>query len=396
MNITFRKRRADLYFIEADGHVAGFVLVQSGPYANPEHADDVIFYRVNVLGAKERERMNYTCVPRTRSCPLAEDRTLHIGAGKVGSGAVEPVKVKRKGGCRMDSLEHLNRALDYIEAHLADDIEVREAARLAACSEYHFTRMFSFLSGVTLSEYIRRRRLTLAAMELTNGSARIIDVAVKYGYGSPDAFARAFHGLHGVTPSEARQTGQPLKAYPRMYFRLTIEGGNEMNYRIVDKPPFRIVGLMKRVPIVFHGVNPEIAAMWQSLNMEMIAELKRISNVEPQGLISASVHFSGGRMEEKGGLDHYIGAATTHVCPPAFEQLEVAAAMWAVFEAVGPFPDTLQHVWGRIYAEWFPSSEYELTAGPELLWNEHKDVASPTFRSEIWIPVVKRRGGPAE
>ncbi|MCD1260002.1 AraC family transcriptional regulator [Paenibacillus athensensis] len=295
----------------------------------------------------------------------------------------------------MDSLEHLNRALDYVEAHLADDLEVREAARLAACSEYHFTRMFSFLAGVTLSEYIRRRRLTLAAMELAQGQARIIDVAVKYGYTSPDAFARAFHNLHGVTPSEARQTGQPLKAYPRMYFRLTIEGGSEMKYRLVDKPAFRIVGLMKRVPIVFHGVNPAIAQMWQSLTMDMIGQLKGISNVEPQGLISASVHFSEGRMEEQGELDHYIGAATTAACPPEFAQLEVAAATWAVFEAVGPFPDTLQSVWGRIYAEWLPSSDYELSVGPEMLWNAHKDVTAPDFRSEIWIPVVKRRSASA-
>lgn len=290
----------------------------------------------------------------------------------------------------MDSLKKMNKALDYIEENLIGDIDFKEVAHLSLCSEYHFTRMFSFLAGITLSEYIRRRRLTLAAFDLNNSNARIIDIAVKYGYNSPDSFARAFQSLHGVTPSEARSIGQPLKAYPRMTFQLSIRGGNEMNYRIVEKEAFRIAGIMKRVPIVFNGVNPEIASMWQSLNMAMIKQLKELSNVEPMGIIQASVNFSEGRMQEEGGLDHYIGVATNKDCPDNFTKLEVAASTWAVFESVGPFPETLQNIWGRIYSEWFPSSNYELVPGPEILWNEQKDTTVPDFRSEIWIPVKKK------
>lgn len=163
-----------------------------------------------------------------------------------------------------------------------------------------------------------------------------------------------------------------------------------MNYRIEKKEAFRIVGIKKRVPIIFHGVNPEIASMWGNLNDETINKLKKLSNVDPLGLLQASTNFSEGRMEEKGKLDHYIGVATTKDCPDNLTQLEVPALTWAVFEAVGPFPDTLQDVWGRIYSEWFPSSNYESTEGPEILWNEHKDVTSPTFKSEIWIPVLKK------
>ncbi len=290
----------------------------------------------------------------------------------------------------MDSLKGMNDALGYIEENLTDTIDFKEVARLALCSEYHFQRMFSFLAGVSLSEYIRRRRLTLAAFELNNSNARVIDMAIKYGYSSADSFARAFQSLHGILPSEAKFSGQSLKAYPRMTFQLSIKGGNEMNYRIIEKGPFIIVGIKKRVPIIFNGVNPEIAAMWQSLNEKIITQIKGLSNVEPTGLISASVNFSEGRMEEEGELDHYIGAATTSQCPENLEMLEVSASTWAVFEAVGPFPHTLQNVWGRIYSEWFPSSNYEQAEGPEILWNEHKDVTSPTFRSEIWIPVKKR------
>ncbi len=290
----------------------------------------------------------------------------------------------------MDSLKRMNDALNYIEENLDNEIDLKEVARLAFCSEYHFQRMFSFLSGISLSEYIRRRRLTVAAFELNNSNIRIIDLAVKYGYSSPDSFTRAFQGLHGITPSEARHNGKSLKAYPRMTFQLSIKGGNEMNYRIVEKEAFHIIGIKKRVPIVFSGVNPEIAAMWQSLNEGIITKLKELSNVEPLGLISASVNFSEGRMEEKGELDHYIGVATTQECPENLAKIEVKASTWAVFEAVGTFPDALQNVWGRIYSEWFPASNYEQAEGPEILWNEHKDVTSSTFKSEIWIPVLKK------
>lgn len=290
----------------------------------------------------------------------------------------------------MDSLQKMNEALNYIEANLTEEMDYQAIARIAYCSEYHFTRMFSFLAGISLSEYIRRRRLTLAAFELNNSNTKVIDVAVKYGYRSADSFTRAFQSMHGVMPSEARNNGQSLKAYPRLTFQLTIRGGKEMNYRIEEKEAFRIVGIMKRVPIVFNGVNPEIAAMWKSLNRETINQLKLLSNVEPIGLIQASINFSEGRMEEKGELDHYIGVATTEECPEKLIKLEVPASIWAVFEAVGPFPDTLQNVWGRIYSEWFPSSNYEQVKGPEILWNEHMDVASPTFKSEIWIPVLKK------
>ncbi|MGD6960915.1 AraC family transcriptional regulator [Fictibacillus phosphorivorans] len=288
----------------------------------------------------------------------------------------------------MDSLKSMNDALEYIEEHLQDEVDFTEAARRAYCSEYHFKRMFSFLAGIPLSEYVRRRRLTLAAFELQNSDIKVIDAAVKYGYSSPDSFTKAFQQMHGITPSEARKNGHSLKAFPRMSFQLSVKGGSEMNYRIVEKEAFSIVGLKKRVPLVFEGVNPEIAAMWQSLTPELISELKKLSNVEPSGLISASTNFSE-RTTENSELDHYIGAATTNECPESMSQLKVEASTWAVFEAVGPFPETLQNVWGRIYSEWFPSSSYEQTEGPEILWNADKDTTSPTFRSEIWVPVKK-------
>ena len=290
----------------------------------------------------------------------------------------------------MDTLTSMNKALEYIEENLTDELDYSQISKIAFCSEYHFKRMFSFLAGISLSEYIRRRRLTLAAIELKNKNLRIIDIAVKYGYISADSFSRAFQNLHGILPSEARKEDAQIKAYPKMTFQLSIKGGNEMNYKIVEKQSFKIVGFKKRVSMVFKGINPEIADMTSLLTSEIIKQLKSISNVEPLGIISASTNFSEERMEGKGELDHYIGVASNSDDTASFDVLNVNSGTWAVFEAIGPFPETLQDVWGRIYSEWFPSSGYETVIGPEILWNENPDTGNPKYKSQIWIPVRKK------
>ncbi|WP_353106993.1 AraC family transcriptional regulator [Acetoanaerobium noterae] len=290
----------------------------------------------------------------------------------------------------MDTLTSMNKALEYIEENLTDELDYSKISKIAFCSEYHFKRMFSFLAGISLAEYIRRRRLTLAAIELKNKNLRIIDIAVKYGYISADSFSRAFQNLHGILPSEARKEDAQIKAYPKMTFQLSIKGGNEMNYKIVEKQSFKIVGFKKRVSMVFKGINPEIADMTSLLTPEIIKQLKSISNVEPLGIISASTNFSEERMEGKGELDHYIGVASNSDDTASFDVLNVNSGTWAVFEAIGPFPETLQDVWGRIYSEWFPSSGYETVVGPEILWNENPDTGNPKYKSQIWIPVRKK------
>lgn len=234
-------------------------------------------------------------------------------------------------------MKELNLAMRYIEDNLAGDIDFEKVSQLACCSEYHFRRMFSFLSGMSLSEYIRRRRLSQAAVELQCSDVKVIDLAVKYGYDSPDSFSRAFQRLHGLTPSEARMGGAVLKAVPPMTFQLTIQGADDMDYRIVEKEAFYITGIMKRVSLVYEGVNPEIAAMWTTLTEDDIRTLKALSNVEPRGLVSASVNFEEGRAEGT-QLDQYIGVATSEPHADKWQVLAVPASTWAVFTVRGKFP----------------------------------------------------------
>ena len=289
----------------------------------------------------------------------------------------------------MDELKQLNLAMGYIEANITEDIDFQKAARIAGCSEYQFKRMFPFLSGINLSEYVRRRRLTLAALELHKHDGRILDLAIKYGYDSPDSFTRAFQAFHGMTPTEARKDDAVVKAFPPMTFQLTIAGGSEMNYRIIDKDAFNIVGIKKRISLVYEGVNHQMDDMWTSLTEKDFIELKQLSNVEPSGIICASTNVSEGRSEGT-KLDQYIGVASTKNVPERWEILPVDACTWAIFTAIGDFPATLQNLWARIFSEWLPTSGYELISGPEILWNEGKDTTLPDYKSEIWIPVKQQ------
>jgi AraC family transcriptional regulator len=176
----------------------------------------------------------------------------------------------------MEWLERMNRAIDYIEANLTEEIQLRETAHMACCSSYQFQRMFSFITDVTLSEYIRRRRLTLAALDLQRDDlAKVIDVALKYGYESPISFARAFHALHGITPTMARHEGIALKAYPRLSFLITVKGAEAMNYRIETKDSFEVFGIEGVFRVDEGGeVSQTPAKLWEQSHAN--GEVKRL------------------------------------------------------------------------------------------------------------------------
>ncbi|MBE7721579.1 MAG: AraC family transcriptional regulator [Lacrimispora celerecrescens] len=291
----------------------------------------------------------------------------------------------------MNTLAQFNDVMAYIERNLMHDMEPGQISRISGCSEYHFRRMFSFLAGMPLGEYIRRRRLSVAGLMLQKESVKVIDLALQLGYESPEAFSKAFQVMHGVTPSQAKKENTELKVLPPMTFQLTITGGMEMNYRVVEKDEFHIVGFKKRITMQFKGINPQMDSLVQKLTPQVIEELKGLCDVEPKGILSVSADFNE-RTTEGSQLDQYIGVATSKAVSNGYDILDVPASNWAVFKAAGTFPDAIQDTWAKIYSEWFPASGYELTGGPELLWNETPDTSKPDYKSEIWIPVRKIDG----
>lgn len=284
-------------------------------------------------------------------------------------------------------LERLNEAMEYIEHRLDGHIDVAEAARIAMTSEYHLRRMFSALAGMPLSEYIRRRRLTVAGAEVLAGDRTLLDVAVRYGYASGEAFARAFRTVHGVGPGEARRTGAALRSQPRMSFRLVVEGTSSMRYRIVEKEEFRVVGRKARVPLVHEGVNPAIATFIRSLGKETVERIKGLSDQEPEGIVQVSDDLADSRAEGT-ELDYYHGVVSSAPVPEDMDALPVAAGTWAVFDSSGAFPQALQYLWRDVFTEWFPSNPYRSRPGPEIL-RVHVSPDGAQADAQLWIPVER-------
>ncbi|MBM7438891.1 AraC family transcriptional regulator [Streptomyces sp. HB132] len=284
-------------------------------------------------------------------------------------------------------LERLNQAMEHIESHLDQPLDVAGLARIAMTSEYHFRRMFSALAGLPLSEYVRRRRLTVAGAEVLAGERTLLDIATRYGYGSGEAFARAFRAVHGVGPGEARRTGAALSSQQRMSFRLIVEGTSSMRYRIVDKAGFRVVGRKARVPLVHEGANPAIAGFIRAIDPDVMRRVTALADQDPAGIVGVSDQLDPSRAEGT-ELDYYHGVVTGAEVPEDMDALDVPPGTWAVFESSGPFPQTLQHLWRDVFTQWFPSNPYGSRPGPEIL-SVRLSEDGTRADAELWIPVER-------
>jgi AraC family transcriptional regulator len=286
----------------------------------------------------------------------------------------------------------LNAALDELERRLADrpgeDPDVAALARVAATSEYHVRRMFSALAGMPLGEYVRRRRATLAAAAVVAGREPLLDVAVRFGYGSTEAFGRAFRAVHGVLPGEARRTGATLSGQQRLSFRVVVEGSSVMEYRVVQSGRFRLVGARARVPLVHQGLNPSIVDFLRGLPAEVRERVGSLSDGEPAGPLNVSDGLGSDRAEGT-ELDYWFAAARhgEHAAvEEGLDSLDVPEGSWAVFSVTGPFPAVVQELWRDVFTQWFPSNPWRSRPGPEMLRNELSDDGATT-RAELWIPV---------
>lgn len=287
-------------------------------------------------------------------------------------------------------LKELNHVIDYIEDHITDDnLSLEIISEYAGVSDYHFRKIFLYLSGLTLNEYIKNRKLSEANKDLLKGE-KVTDVALKYGYQSMDGFTRAFKKWSGFLPSDVIKKGIS-KSFPKLSFIITVKGGISMEFRIEDKPEFNLVGVSKRVPMQFEGVNNEIVKLAQSITDEQRKEMHSLQNIEPYEIINASYEADANFLKEEGDLTHLIGVLTTeNEVSNLLEKVQVKACTWAIFPNEGAFPSTLQETMAKIYSEWLPSSNYELINAPTFSFTKMNGNKKDYAYSEVWIPVAKK------
>jgi len=299
----------------------------------------------------------------------------------------------------MDTTASLNDAMRYIEKRLFDVIDFTEVARIACCSEYQFRRMFSYLAGMPLNEYIRKRRLSFAAELLRSSDEKIIDISIKCDYESPDAFSKAFQVQYGVTPSAFRKDLLALKAFPPLFFHLTLKGGIEMDYRVVERGKFYVMGKTGHIPLIYYGANPHTADVWKKLKQEDLLVLMEYSEVDPKGVLTVHEQTSKSDTPKWEGDEIFYGVGVVMEKPMPdrfkgrFDVLPFEASTWLVFSAMDNTRDntvsSTQETYARI-GEWLPTSEYEETSAPVITWYESYDFSKPDKKSEVWIPVRKR------
>ncbi len=305
----------------------------------------------------------------------------------------------------MEWISGIQRAIDDIEAHLADDIDLRRAARLAACSEYNLMRVFSVLSGWTLSEYIRARRMTLAAQELMDPDARVLHIALKYGYDSPESFQRAFVRFHGVTPSAARKGGVKLRCVPPVALKIVIEGGYPMNYRIENAPERHFIGYSRHFAGSPDQRDSQTHDFFVHTRLEQFALKGMCRSLDP--IYSITRNITGG--EEEGfdftiampfgdGVNQLNDAGWQNLveCNPEigqrFHRLTVPAGAYAVFETErSAYPTLVETALRReAISQWLPTSGYQLRDAPELnvtYWLEREQREERYI--ELWLPVER-------
>jgi len=276
----------------------------------------------------------------------------------------------------MNWFKALNDALDYMEAHMTSVIDYDQLAQIAMCNRFQFMRTFALITNMNLSDYIRQRRLTLAANDLVTTQDKIIHIAYKYQYETPESFSKAFKKFHDTTPSSIRKKGQYLKAVPPLSFQITIKGERRMNYRIEKKAAFKVSGYVKQVSTKDGENYKTIPAFWQEL----------MENGSYNKLVDGQTQSYGICYDHDENLESfkYIIAVDGEKTE---DVVEIPASTWAVFESIGPMPEAIQRVWQGIYKEWFPATQYKHAGTAELEVYLAGDPSSEDYKCEVWIPI---------
>lgn len=286
------------------------------------------------------------------------------------------------GDDEMEWIERLNSAVNHIEENICSNINMEDVARIACCSTYHFQRMFAYMADIPLSEYIRRRRMSLAAVDLQSGESKVLDISMKYGYDSPTAFNRAFKSVHGIAPSLAKEEGILLKAFPPISFKITIKGDSELNYRIEKKEAFRIIGISEPLEKEIEKNFETVPKMWNAASMNgTIPRLASMMDANPKGLLGVSA------CNELNDWRYYIAVASTQTIESDLEEYIVPAATWAIFSGEGSNL-SIQELEKRIVIEWLPTSGYEYGNAPDIEVYMNPDPENAKY--EVWIPIIRK------
>ena len=281
----------------------------------------------------------------------------------------------------MEWIERFNNVINYIEENITQQIDYGEIAKIACCSSYHFQRMFTYMAGIPLSEYIRKRKMSLAAVDLQSGNEKVIDIAGKYGYNSPTAFNRAFQSIHRISPSAVKSGNVYVKSFPPLSFKIVVKGVEELNYRIEAKEAFRIIGVSAPLSKELEENFFVIPQMWQNCVINgTIEKLSQMISTSPTGLLGISV------CNDTEQWKYFIAVATSQVSPE-FEEYTVPATAWAIFPGTGT-NQSVQELERRIFTEWLPTSGYEYGNAPDIEVYINPDPENTVF--EVWVPVRKK------
>ena len=278
----------------------------------------------------------------------------------------------------MEWMQRLNQSIEYIEQHITEELDYEKVAEVAGCPSYYFQQMFLYMTDMTLREYIRRRRLSLAAVELQRDTGRVIDIAVKYGYESPTAFTRAFKSFHGIVPSVLKTENVPLRAYPPLQFHVSVNGGLPLKFRVEEKAAFRIVGVPSPLDRDLSRNFEEIPSVWDNaLTDGTLDKLGSLMSGRPQGLLGVGVHHT----EDW----KYLIAVCSDKKSNEFEEYYIPACKWAIFEGRGS-NRSLQELEKRVITEWLPTSGYIYANTPDIEVYIKVDPQDAIY--EYWIPVL--------
>lgn len=282
----------------------------------------------------------------------------------------------------MKMVEAMQKAINYMEEHLLDPLTIEEIALQAHLSPFHFQRIFMILTDVSVMEYIRRRRLTLAAHELIRTDTKIIDLSYRYGYETPEAFSKAFRRQHGVTPSEVRKGLGKIQAYNRITIQVQLKGAEPMNYQIVKRDAFQVVGVKREFPC--DTETKGIPQFWGEAHQNgTIDRLSRLVKGQIEGLLGVTCNYR----SEKNTIDYFIAVEHEGDVPAGLSTLQIPAAKWAVFETHGPVEKAFPQTWKKIYSEWIPSNGYQPAELPAIEAYLDPDVNSPHAKNQIWLAI---------